>query len=75
MTDKPRLIEHAFPLKEASLDSVREKNVRHGHIATLHIWRRCCVKTLCWWGGVARTSRDPPQEPHCRDAVEGPSHV
>ena len=26
MTDKPRLIEHAFPLKEASLDSVREKN-------------------------------------------------
>ena len=28
MTDKPRLIEHAFPLKEASLDSVREKNVR-----------------------------------------------
>ena len=44
MTDKPRLINHAFPLKEASLDSVREKNVRHGHIATLHIWRRCCVK-------------------------------
>ena len=22
-----------------------------------------------------RTSRDPPQEPHYRDAVEGPSHV
>src|SRR5215208_6104362 len=38
MTDSPRLIEHAFPLKQASLDSVHEKNVRHGHISTLHIW-------------------------------------
>ena len=33
--------------------------------------RRCCMKTLR--GG--RTSRDPPQEPHYRDEVEGPSHV
>lgn len=36
--DKPRLIEVAFPLKQASLDSVHEKNVRLGHISTLHIW-------------------------------------
>ena len=33
-----RLIEAAFPLKQVSLDSVHEKNVRHGHISTLHIW-------------------------------------
>ena len=33
-----RLIEEAFPLKQVSLDSVHEKNVRHGHISTLHIW-------------------------------------
>src|SRR5882672_6643593 len=33
-----RLIEQAFPLKQTSLDSVHEKNVRHGHISTLHIW-------------------------------------
>ena len=33
-----RLIEVDFPLEEASLDSVHEKNVRHGHISTLHIW-------------------------------------
>ena len=33
-----RLIEVAFPLKQTSLDSVHEKNVRHGHISTLHIW-------------------------------------
>jgi adenine-specific DNA methylase len=38
MSDFPRLIEHAFPLKQASLDSVHEKNIRHGHISTLHIW-------------------------------------
>ena len=33
-----RLIEAAFPLKQISLDSIHEKNVRHGHISTLHIW-------------------------------------
>jgi adenine-specific DNA methylase len=35
---RPRLIEVVFPLRQASLDSVHEKNVRHGHISTLHIW-------------------------------------
>ena len=38
MTDKPRLIEFAFPLEQASIDSVHEKNARHGHISTLHVW-------------------------------------
>jgi putative DNA methylase len=38
MNDYSRLIEHAFPLRQASIDSVHEKNVRHGHISTLHIW-------------------------------------
>ncbi len=33
-----RLIEVAFPLRQASIDSVHEKNVRHGHISTLHMW-------------------------------------
>ena len=53
MNDKPRLIEVAFPLKQASLTSVHEKNVRHGHISTLHIWpaRRplaaCRAALLC----------------------------
>ena len=37
-TNSKRLIEVAFPLKQVSLDSVHEKNVRHGHISTLHIW-------------------------------------
>jgi len=36
--DEKRLIEVDFPLKEVSEESVREKNIRHGHISTLHIW-------------------------------------
>jgi adenine-specific DNA methylase len=32
------LIEIDFPLKEVSEESVKEKNIRHGHISTLHIW-------------------------------------
>jgi putative DNA methylase len=35
------LIETAFPLQKVSQESVREKNIRHGHISTLHIyWAR-----------------------------------
>ncbi|WP_419939844.1 DUF1156 domain-containing protein [Candidatus Palauibacter sp.] len=33
-----RLAEATLPLRQISLDSVHEKNVRHGHISTLHIW-------------------------------------
>ena len=33
-----RLAEATIPLRHISLDSVHEKNVRHGHISTLHIW-------------------------------------
>ncbi|MCM8833143.1 MAG: DUF1156 domain-containing protein, partial [Candidatus Omnitrophica bacterium] len=31
-------IEFDFPVKEVSEESAREKNIRHGHISTLHIW-------------------------------------
>lgn len=31
-------IERDFPVKEVSEESAREKNIRHGHISTLHIW-------------------------------------
>ena len=33
-----RFIEISFPVKEVSIESAREKNIRHGHISTLHIW-------------------------------------
>ncbi len=35
---KKRLIEHNIPLAEISEESAREKNIRHGHPSTLHIW-------------------------------------
>lgn len=38
MDNRPRLIEVAFPMKQASVASVNEKSVRHGHISTLHTW-------------------------------------
>lgn len=31
-------IETDFPIREVSEHSAREKNIRHGHISTLHIW-------------------------------------
>jgi adenine-specific DNA methylase len=33
-----RFIEVDFPIKEVSEESVREKNIRYGHISTLHVW-------------------------------------
>ncbi len=33
-----RLIEDSFPVKEVSIESAKEKNIRHGHISTFHIW-------------------------------------
>ena len=59
MTDKPRLIEHAFPLKQASLDSVHEKNVRHGHISTLHIWPARRPLAACRAALIATLLPDP----------------
>ena len=59
MTDTSRLIEHAFPLKQASLDSVHEKNVRHGHISTLHIWPARRPLAACRAALIATLLPDP----------------
>lgn len=59
MIDMPRLIEHAFPLKQASLDSVHEKNVRHGHISTLHIWPARRPLAACRAALIATLLPDP----------------
>ncbi|RJP22900.1 MAG: DUF1156 domain-containing protein, partial [Candidatus Abyssobacteria bacterium SURF_5] len=59
MNDTPRLIEHAFPLKQASLDSVHEKNVRHGHISTLHIWPARRPLAACRAALIATLLPDP----------------
>src|SRR6266568_529260 len=57
MTD--RLIEVAFPLKQTSLDSVHEKNVRHGHISTLHIWPARRPLAACRAALIATLLPDP----------------
>jgi putative DNA methylase len=64
MNDKPRLIEVAFPLKQASLDSVHEKNVRHAHISTLHIWPARRPLAACRAALIATLLPDPgdPEE-------------
>lgn len=59
MTDFPRLIEHAFPLKQTSLDSVHEKSVRHGHISTLHIWPARRPLAACRAALIATLLPDP----------------
>ena len=38
LNNNRRFIEETFPVKEVSLESAREKNIRHGHISTLHTW-------------------------------------
>jgi len=38
MSNRKSFIEVTFPIKEVSEESAREKNIRHGHISTLHIW-------------------------------------
>ena len=64
MTDNPRLIERAFPLKQASLDSVHEKKVPHGHISTLHLWPARRPLAACRAPLIATLLPDPgtPQE-------------
>ena len=59
MTDQPRLIERAFPLKQTSLASVHEKNVRHGHISTLHIWPARRPLAACRAALIATLLPDP----------------
>ena len=33
-----RFIEDTFPVREVSIEGAKEKNIRQGHLSTLHIW-------------------------------------
>ena len=73
MTDK-RLIEVAFPLKQVSLDSVHEKNVRHGHISTLHIWparRPLAASRAALIATLLADPGDPKQRQEILDRMAG----
>lgn len=68
MTDRARLIETAFPLEQTSIDSVHEKNVRHGHISTLHIWPARRPLAACRAALIATLLPDPGT-PEARKAL------
>lgn len=70
MSERPRLIEVAFPLKQASLDSVHEKNVRHGHISTLHIWPARRPLAACRAALIATLLPDPGSSEKRRELLE-----
>ncbi len=70
MTESPRLIERGFPLKQASLDSVHEKNVRHGHISTLHIWPARRPLAACRAALIATLLADPRDPEERRRLIE-----
>jgi putative DNA methylase len=70
MSDQPRLIERGFPLKQASIDSVHEKNVRHGHISTLHIWPARRPLAACRAALIATLLPDPGNPEERRRLIE-----
>src|SRR5436853_7551658 len=70
MDDKPRLIEVAFPLKQASLASVHEKNVRQGHISTLHIWPARRPLAACRAALLATLLPDPGDSKSRQELLE-----
>jgi len=70
VTDNKRLIEVAFPLKQASIDSVHEKNVRHGHISTLHIWPARRPLAACRAALIATLLPDPGDAEERRRILE-----
>jgi len=57
--DRPRLIEVAFPLKQASLDSVREKYGPKGHISGFHLWPARRPLAACRAALIATLLPDP----------------
>ena len=59
ISNDKRLIEVEFPLEQVSLDSVHEKNVRHGHISTLHIWPARRPLAACRAALIATLLPDP----------------
>ncbi len=65
--DSPRLIEVDFPLEQVSIDSVHEKNVRHGHISTLHIWPARRPLAACRAALIATLLPDPSNAAERKD--------
>ncbi len=64
MKNDKRFIEETFPLREVSEESAREKNIRHGHISTLHIWwarRPLASSRATTYAGLVPLPEDPEE--------------
>ncbi len=68
--NKPRLIERGFCLKQASIESLQEKNVRHGHISTLHIWPARRPLAACRAALIATLLPDPGDPDKRKELLE-----
>jgi len=71
MTDR-RFIEESFPVKEVSAISAKEKNIRHGHISTLHIWwarRPLAASRATAYAALVPTVDDPVEWQRQRDFI------
>jgi putative DNA methylase len=67
MSDCPRLIEVALPIREISAESVRQKSPQRGHISTLHLW--WARRPLAASRAVVFASLVPdPDDPRCPEA-------
>jgi adenine-specific DNA methylase len=68
----PRLIEVLMPIAEVSLESVRDKSLRHGHISTMHLWwarRPLAASRAIVFESLVYDPDDPRCPPAFRDKV------
>lgn len=73
MSYKKKLIEVAIPLEAINKESAREKNIRHGHPSTFHLWwaRRplAACRAVIWCSLIDDPSSNPKEFPTEKDQV------
>src|SRR5215216_739916 len=74
MTHDRRLIEDSLPLEAISVQSAREKSIRHGHISTLHIWwarRPLAAMRAAIFASLIPAPKDDAEREHLHDLIGG----
>ena len=72
MKEDKRFIEVTFPVKEVSEESSKEKNIRQGHISTLHIWwarRPLASSRVTSYSALIPYPNDPVKEAEIRQFI------
>ncbi len=64
---RKKMIEVAIPLDAINQESAREKNIRHGHPSTLHLWWARRPLAACRAVIFASLVDDPESDPANRD--------